>query len=135
MGIYPALDKCVMPDLLRCLSRPCHNDDIGISTRNKSPSQSVTYNGYNECTFGPRASRRFPLWSVHPPYEKPAWMPSSSCFPKEINGLDSSRMWCSTSVEPPRRLSSIVPIPTMVQCCKFLSRVLPKFRSVRCHII
>ena len=38
--------------LLRCVSRPCHKDDTGISTKNKSPSLSVTYKGYKECTFG-----------------------------------------------------------------------------------
>ena len=65
--MYPALDRCVMPALLRCPSRPCHKDDTEISTKNKPPSLSVTYKGYNECTFGPLASRRFPLWSVHPP--------------------------------------------------------------------
>ena len=103
-----------MPALLRCPSRPCHNDDTGISTRNRSPSLSVTYKGYNECTFGPRASMRFPLWSVHPPDENPAWMLSSSSCPIEINGVESSGMCqtlCSTIVEPPRRLSSTVPIP------------------------
>ena len=66
------------------------NDDTGISTKNKSPSLSVTYKGYKECTFGPVASRRFPLWSVHPLDENPAWMPASSSFLTEINGLESS---------------------------------------------
>ena len=67
LGIYPALDRCMMSALLRCLSRPCHSDDTGISTRNKSPPLSVTYNGYSECTFSSRAIMMFPLWSVHPP--------------------------------------------------------------------
>ena len=107
-GIYPALDKFMMSALLICLSRPCHNDDTGMSTRNKSPSLSVTYSGYNECTFGPRASRRFPLWSVHPPEEKLAWLPSLSKCLTEINGHESSgmcQMFCSTNVETPERLS------------------------------
>ena len=78
------LDKCMIPALLRCPSRPCHSDDTGMSTKNKSPSLSVTYNGYNECTFGPRASRRFPLWSVHPPDENPTRMPSLSSCPTKI---------------------------------------------------
>ena len=41
---------CVMSALLRCPSCPCHNGDTGISTKNKSPSLSVTYKGYKECT-------------------------------------------------------------------------------------
>ena len=49
----------------------------GISTKNKSPSLSVTYKRYKECTFDPRASRRFPLWSVHPLDENPARMSAS----------------------------------------------------------
>ena len=92
--MYPALDKSVMPALLRCPSRPCHKDDTGISTKNRSPSLSVTYRGYKECTFGPRASRRFPLWSVHPPDENPARMPASSSCLTEIKGLDSSGTCC-----------------------------------------
>ena len=125
-----------MAALLRCPSHPCHSDDMGILTRNKSPSMSVTYNGYNECTFGPRASRRFPLWSVHPPDENPIRMPSSSSCPTEINGLDSSgtcRTLCSTSVEPPRRLSSTVPILIMVQCCEFLTRTESEYRAEYCR--
>ena len=93
-----------MPALLRYPSRPCHNDDTGISTKNKSPSSSVTCKGYKECTFGPGASRRFLLWSVHPPDENPARMSASSSCPTEIMGLESSgtcRTLCSTSVEPP----------------------------------
>ena len=70
------------------------------------------------------ASRRFPLWSVHTPDEKPTRMPSSSSCPTEIKGLESSGtcwMLCSTNVEPPGRLSSTVPIPIMAQCCEFLT--------------
>ena len=102
-----------------------YSDDMGMSTRNKSPSLSVKYNGYRECTFKPQASRMFPLWSVHPPYEKSAWMSSSSSSPTEINGLESSgtcRTLCSTSVEPPGRLVTIVPIVIIVQCYEFLAR-------------
>ena len=116
MGIYPALDKCVMSALLRFPSRPCHSDDMGISTRNRSPSLSVPYNGYNESTFCPRATRRFPLWSVHPPNEKLTQMLSSLSCPTKINGLDSSGLCqtlCSTSVEPLGRLSSTVSKPIM----------------------
>ena len=110
------LDRCVMLALLRFLSHLCHSDDTWISTWNKSPSLSVTYKGYIECTFGPHARRRFPLWSVHPTDEKPTRIPI------EINGRESSRTCptlCSTSVEPPRRLSFTVPIPIMAQCCEF----------------
>ena len=106
--MYPALDKCVMPTLLRCLSHSCHSDDMGISTRTKFPSLSVTYSGFNECTFGPLASRRFPLLSS-----------SSSCL-IEINGLESSgtcQTLCNTNVKPLRRLSSILPIPIISKCC------------------
>ena len=122
--MYPALDRCVMPALLRCPSRLCHSDGMGISTMNNSPSLSETYNGYNECTFGPQASKRFPLWSVHRPHEMSSPMSSSSSCPTEINAIDSSgygtcRMLCSTNVEPARRLSSTVPITMMAQCCKF----------------
>ena len=137
--MYPALDRCVMPALRRCPSRPCHKDgmdDTGISTKNKPPSLSVTCKGYNEGTFGPQASRRFPLWSVHPPDEKPARMPASSSCPIEINGLESSgtcRTLCSTSVEPPGRLSSMVSIPIIAQCCKFLTRTESECRSKYCR--
>ena len=41
--MYSALDKCMMSALLRCPSHPCYIDDMGMSTRNKSPSLSVTY--------------------------------------------------------------------------------------------
>ena len=51
-------------------SLPCHRDDIGISTKNKSPDRSVAYNKYKECTFSPQASKRFPLWNIHPLEEK-----------------------------------------------------------------
>ena len=112
--MYPALDKCVMLALM-CLRCLCHNDDTGISTRNKSPSLSVTYNGYNECTFVPRASKRFPLWSIHPPKEKPTRMPSSS-------SSGSYKMLCSTNVEPCRSFRSTVLIPIIAQCCEFLTR-------------
>ena len=67
-GMYPALDKCVMPALLRCPSRPCHNDDIGISTKNKPPSLSVTYKGYNECYLWSSSKQEVP--SVECP---PSW--------------------------------------------------------------
>ena len=132
--LMPALDKCMMPALLRCPSRPCHKDDMRISTRNKPPSLSVT--GYKECTFGPRASRRFPLWSVHPPDEKPAWMPASSSCPTEIKGLESSgtcQTLCSTKVEPPGRLSSTVPILMIAQCCEFPTRTESACRSEYCQ--
>ena len=72
--MYPALD----------------NDDMGMSDRNKSPSLSVTYNEYKECTFSPRARKRFLVWSVHPLDEKTTWMTSSSSCQTEINGLESS---------------------------------------------
>ena len=111
-------------------------DDTGISTRNKSPSLSVTYNGYKECTFDLRASRRFPLWSVHPPDENLARMPSSSSCLTKINGLESSgtcQTLCSTSVEPPRRLTSTVPIPMIAQCCEFQTRTESECRSEYCR--
>ena len=131
MGIYPALDKCVMQALLRCPSRPCHRNYTRISIENKSPSLSAKYSRYNECTFGPRASKIFR------PDEKPIWIPSSSNCPIEINGLQSSgtcQTLCSTRVEPlgvmiqwcarvvPKRLSSTVPTPIMAQCCEFPTR-------------
>ena len=134
--MYPSLDRCVMPTLLRCPSRPCHNDDIGISTKNKSPSLSVTYKGYKECTFGPLTSRRFPLWSVHPPHENPTQMPASSSFLTEINGLESSgtcQRLCSTSVEPPGKLSSTVPIPSIAQCWEFRTQTESECRSEYCR--
>ena len=136
LGMYPALDRCVMPALLRCPSHPCHKDDTGISTKNKSPSLSVTYKGYKECTFGPLASRRLPLWSVHPPDDNPTRMSASSTCPTEINGLESSgTCWtlCSTSVEPPRRLSSTVPIMIIAQCCEFPIRTKSECRSEYCQ--
>ena len=130
--MYPALDKCVMPALLRCPSCPCHKDDTEISTRNKPPFLSVTYKGYN----GPLASRRFPLWSVHPPDKKPTRMPASSSCPTEIKGLDSSgtcRTLCSMSIEPPERLSSTVAIPIIAQCCEYPTRTESKCRSEYCQ--
>ena len=111
-----------MSALLRHLNHSCYSEDTRMSTRNKSPSLSVTYSGYNECTFGPRASKRFPLWRVHPLDEKPARMSSSSSYPTEINGLESSRTCrtlCSTNVEPPGRLSCTMPIPILAQCSEF----------------
>ena len=134
--MYPALDRRMMLALLRCPSHLCHSFDTGISTRNKSPSLSVTYNGYKECAFAPRASRRFPFWSVHPPDENPTRMPSSSSCPTEINGLESSgacQKLCSTSVEPPRRLSSTVPIPIMAQCCEFPTQTESECRVEYCQ--
>ena len=83
---------------------------------------SMTYNGYNECTFGPRASRRFPLWCVHPPNEKSARMPSSSSSLTAISALESSgtcQTLCSTRVEPPRRLRFNIPILIITLCCEF----------------
>ena len=134
--MYPDLDRCVMLTLLRCPSCPCQSDDTGISTRNKSSYLSVTYNGDKECTFGPQASRRFPLWSVPPLDENPARMPASSSCLTEIKGLESSgtcRTLCSTSVEPPRRLSSTVLIPIIAQCCKFPTRTESECRSEYCR--
>ena len=107
-----ALDRCVMMALLKWF------------TKDKSPSLSVTYSGYNECTFDPRASRRFPLWSVYSPEEKPTRMSSSSSCPTKINGLESSTelsglmslgtcmILCSKKLEQPGRLSSILSIIT-----------------------
>ena len=54
--MYPALDRCVMLDLLRCPSRPCQSDDTGRSTKKigstkKSPlSLRVMYSGYSGST-------------------------------------------------------------------------------------
>ena len=136
--MYSALDRCVMSALLRCLGRPCHNDDRGMSTRNKSPSLSVMHTGYRECTFNPRASRRLPLWSVHPPDEKPTRMTSSSSFPTEINYLESSgtcHTLCFTNVETPGRLRFMISILIIAQCCGLLSRVLLKLGWMRCYMI
>ena len=137
--MYSALDKCMMSALLRCPSHPCYIDDMGMSTRNKSPSLSVTYKGYNECILGPRASRRFPLQNAHPPNEKPTRMLSSSNCPTVIKGLENSGTCLtlySTSVEPPRRLSSSVcpmPIPIIVQCCEFPTRTKSECRAEYCR--
>ena len=134
--MYPALDKCVMSALLSCPSRPCHRDDTGISTKNKSPSLSVTYNGYKECTFGPRASKRFPLWSVHPPNRSRHGCRLRQVGVIEINSLESSgtcRTLCSTNVEPPGRLSSTMLIPIIAQCCGFPTRTKSEFRAKYCR--
>ena len=79
--------------------------DAGLAevTKNKLPSLSVTYRGYKECTFGPLASRRFPLWSVHPPYENPTQMPASSSCPTEIKGLENSGT-CQTLCRATRKV-------------------------------
>ena len=92
-GMYPALDRYVMPDLLKCPSLPCHKDDTGRSTKKSLLSLRVTYSGYSECTLGPRARRRFPRWNVHPPKEKLAWMPTSSSCPTEISNRHRSGTW------------------------------------------
>ena len=108
-----------------------------MSTKNKSPSLSVTYSGYNECNFDPQASRRFPLWSVHPHDEKSTRMPVSSSRPTKINGLVSSgtcRTLWSTKVEPPGRLSSIVPMPMMAQCWELPTRTQSEFWVVETMI-
>ena len=121
-----------MPALLKWPSRPCHGNDTGISTRNTSPSLSVTYSGYKECTFGPRASRRLLLWSIHPPKEKSAQMSSSSSCSTEIIGLVRSgtcQMLCNIKVEPPDGLSSTVSIPIMAQCWEFLARTESECRA------
>ena len=58
-----------------------------------------------------------------------------SC-PTEINGLESWRTCqtlCSTSVEPRGRLSSIVPIPMMAQCCDFSTRTESECRVGYCR--
>ena len=60
------------------------------------------------------------------PDEKPTWMPSSSSYRTEINGLESSRTCrtlCSTNVELPGRLSSTVPISIIAECCEFPTRI------------
>ena len=134
-----------MSALLRFPSHPYHNNDTGISTKSKPLCLSVTYKGYKECTFSPRASRRSPLWNVDPPNENPVGIPASSSCLTEIKGLESSgmcRTLCSTSVEPPVRLSSTVPIPFTTLCSTSVEppigvsvRVLPKLRLVRCHMI
>jgi hypothetical protein len=110
-----------MPVLLRWPSLPCHRDDTGMSTTKTSPSRSVTYKGYKECILGPRASRRFPLWMLHPPDEKLVRKPASSSCPTEMSDRVSSgtcRTSWSTIVEPPGRLSSTVPMPMNAQCCE-----------------
>ena len=59
-------------------------------------AKRILSKGYKECTFGPRASRRFPLWSAHPPDENPPRMPVSSSCPTEIRGLKSLGMCRAT---------------------------------------
>ena len=133
--MYLTLDKCMMSALLRCLSHPCHSDDMGMSTKNWLPSLSITCSGYNECIVGPLASRRFPLWSVYPPEEKPARILSSSNCLTEITGHESSSTcWTlhSTSVEPPARLSSTLPISIISQCCEFPTQIESECRVVYC---
>jgi hypothetical protein len=125
-----------MSALLRWPSLPCHSDDTGISTTNKSPSLSVTYKGYKECIFGPRASKSFPLSRLHPPHEKLARMSASSSCPTKVNYLDSSgtcRTSWSTIIEPPGRLSSTLPMSTTVQCCEFPKHKGSKLRAVYCR--
>ena len=131
--MYPALDRCVILDLLKCPILPCQRDDTGRSTRKSLLSLRVTYNGYNECTFVPRASRRLPRWSDHPPKEKMTRMPASTSCPTKINDLRRSGKWrmsCRTSIEPPRRLSSTDPIPTTAQCWEFPTRTGSKSLAV-----
>ena len=116
-----------MPEMLKWTSRPCHRDNSAISTKNMSSSQNVMYNGYSECTFCCHASRRFPRWSDHPIEEKSARM-SSLSYPTDISGLVSSRMGrksYDTKLEPPDRLSSNLPIPTMAQCVENRDRPQP----------
>jgi hypothetical protein len=106
---------------------------IAITTTNKSPSQSVTYKGYNDCILGPRASRRFPLWMLHPPDEKLVRKSVSSSCPSEMSDLVSfgiCRTSWSTIVEPPGRLSSTVPMPMTAQCCEFPTLTGSRLRAV-----
>ena len=75
------------------------------------------------------------MWSVHPHEEKAAQMSSSSSCLTEINGRESlgtCRTLCSTSVEPPGRLSSTVLIPIIAQCCEFPTRGKSECRSEYC---
>ena len=90
--MYPALDRCVMLDFLKCPSLPCQSDDTGRSTKKSPLSRNVTYNGYYECTLGPRARRRLPQRSVQPPDEKPTRMPASSNCPTDFNDRRRSGM-------------------------------------------
>jgi hypothetical protein len=122
-----------MSVLLRWPSLPCHRDDTGISTTKMSPSWSVTYKGYRNCILGPRASRRFPLWMLHPLDEKLVRKPASSSCPTEMRDRVRSgtcRTSWSTIVEPPGRLSSTVPMPMTAQCCEFSTRTGSRVRAV-----
>jgi hypothetical protein len=122
-----------MPVLLRWPSLPCHNDDTGMSTTNTSPCRSVTYKGYKKCILRARASTRFPLWMLHPPDEKLVRKPASSSCPTKMSDCVSSetcRTSWSTIVEPPGRLSSMVPVPMTAQCCEFPTRTESRFRAV-----
>ena len=125
--------RCVMPNLLRWPSLLCHKDDTGISTMNKSPSLSVTYNGYIDCTFGPRLSRRFPLCSVHPLDEKTAWIPTSSSYPIEISDHVSFGTYQTswrTMLKPPKRFCSVVPMLIITKCWELSTRIKSKFQAV-----
>jgi hypothetical protein len=122
-----------MPVLLRWPSLPCHRDDTGMSTTKRAPSRSVTYKGYKECILGPRASRRFPLWMLHPPDEKLVRKQASSSGPTEMSDRVSSgtcRTSWSTILEPPRRLSSTIPMPMTAQCCEFPTRMGSRSQAV-----
>jgi hypothetical protein len=137
-----------MSALLRWQSLPCHSDDdTRISTRDKSPSLSVTYKGYSKCIFGQRASRRFPLWRLHPPNKKLTRMSASSSCPTKISNLESSgtcRTSWSTIVEPPKRLSELyctnADNRTMLRIfdaygIETLSCILSKLRSERSYMV
>jgi hypothetical protein len=122
-----------MPTLLKWPSLPCHSDDTGMSMTNKLHSLSVTYRGYNECIFGPRASRRFPLGRLHPLEENMARMHVSSSYPTEISDLESfgtCQISWSTIVEPPGRLNFIVLMLMTAQCCEFPTRIESKLRAI-----
>jgi hypothetical protein len=122
-----------MPVLLRWPSHPCHRDDTGMSTTKKSPSRSVTYKEYKECILGAQASRRFPLWMLHPLDEKLVRKPTSSSCPTKMSDRVSSgtcRTSWSTIVEPPGRLSSTVPMPMTAKCCEFPTRTGSRVRTV-----
>ena len=93
---FRALDRCVMLNLIRCSSIMCQSDNIGRSTRKRQLFLRATYRRYNECTLEPRASKRFPMWIVHPPDQKSAWMPALSNCPMEMGDCVRSGM-CRTS--------------------------------------
>jgi hypothetical protein len=69
----------------------------------------------------------------HPPDEKLVRKPASSRCPTEMSDLVSSET-CRTSwsiiIEPPRRLSSMVPMPMTAKFVKFPTRTGSKFRAV-----